>query len=148
MSNNPINVSQLPRGVTVIPLRNNDGRFYTSIRRSGSGVGRRQFPGGHVEVGEDPADAAFRELREETGLLINKDRLLFLGSEIAVGYSGSLYHGFRYGLLLASGETLDNPEPEKHSDWEPTPAHAVWEFRESFVANTAIFAMAFNDLIR
>lgn len=42
------------------------GRFLSILQ--GSGKGRHAFPGGKVERGERPHDAAIRELQEETGL--------------------------------------------------------------------------------
>ena len=36
--------------------------------------------GGHIAAGEAPLDAAIRETREETGLLLTPERLIFAGS--------------------------------------------------------------------
>ncbi|WP_121741452.1 NUDIX hydrolase [Natronorubrum halophilum] len=39
------------------------------------GVGEWTIPGGHMEVGEEPAAAAVRELEEETGVVVDPDAL-------------------------------------------------------------------------
>jgi 8-oxo-dGTP diphosphatase len=50
-----------------IPIR--QGKLLVSRRAEGSHLaGHWEFPGGKIESGEDPAAAAQRELKEETGL--------------------------------------------------------------------------------
>jgi 8-oxo-dGTP diphosphatase len=47
-----------------------DGKLLVTRRAAGSHLaGTWEFPGGKVEAGEQPATAAGRELREETGLV-------------------------------------------------------------------------------
>ena len=46
-----------------------DGRYLITRRQPGVHLaGHWEFPGGKVEAGEEPVEAALRELREETGL--------------------------------------------------------------------------------
>lgn len=49
-------------------------------KKTGFGAGRWVGIGGHVEDGEEPADAAVRELAEETGLIADPARLTHLAS--------------------------------------------------------------------
>ena len=51
------------RGVGVLVVQ--DGRFLCGTRLKGGSVGG---PGGHIEAGESPEDAAIRETREEFGI--------------------------------------------------------------------------------
>lgn len=46
-------------------------------RRSDSG--RWNMPGGHIDEGETPKEAALRELREETGICLDSNKLMPLG---------------------------------------------------------------------
>lgn len=65
-------------GACVVLERRHDGMILMIDRRDGTGFG---LPGGKVEVGEEPIDAAMRELQEETGVLVKKDcmRLIYDG---------------------------------------------------------------------
>jgi len=56
-----------------------DGRVLLSRRfNTGWEDGKWSVPAGHVDQGETVTEAMAREVREETGILVNKDDLLFL----------------------------------------------------------------------
>ena len=48
-------------------------------KKTGLGQGRLVAPGGKVELGESPSEAAVREVLEETGILLSADLLTLVG---------------------------------------------------------------------
>ena len=66
-SNAPVRSDGVPRiAVGAVCIR--DGRLLLIQRGRGVAIGKWSLPGGHVRFGELLADAAVRELQEETGL--------------------------------------------------------------------------------
>lgn len=51
------------------------GRFLIMKRKGSHGAGTWGLPGGHIEFGETVAEAAFREVAEETGLHIQVEHI-------------------------------------------------------------------------
>ena len=68
----------IPVGVHVLLERDD---CVLLMRRAGTGFfdGLFSLPGGHVEPGESLRQAAAREIREETGLLVPNDALAYRG---------------------------------------------------------------------
>jgi 8-oxo-dGTP diphosphatase len=67
---------QIHAGLTADVFVLRDGRFLTLKRGPGRAEGLWYLPGGGVDAGEDPMDAAARETLEETGLAVTNLRLL------------------------------------------------------------------------
>mgnify|MGYP001213425023 CR=1 FL=1 len=51
-----------------------NGKVLLGLRNSKHGSGTWQFPGGHLEFGETPAECAVREAFEELGILLARGR--------------------------------------------------------------------------
>jgi 8-oxo-dGTP pyrophosphatase MutT (NUDIX family) len=81
--------------------RHRNGQYYFSI------------PGGHVEPGEDPAEAARREALEELGLTVTVGRLVIRaeGAHVTRFYYLAEVTGGVFGSGV--GEEIVNPRPEK-----------------------------------
>jgi 8-oxo-dGTP diphosphatase len=62
-----------------------DGAFLMGRRHGAHGAGTWSLPGGHLEFGESFADAARRELWEETGLTIGGLEQLAVTNDVFAG---------------------------------------------------------------
>ena len=100
-------------GVGVIVRRS--GRILLGCRKGAHGAGTWQFPGGHLKYGESVEECARRELREETGLLLEE---LQLGP-----YTNDIFEeaNRHYITLYAIGDLLEGDaelrEPGKCEVW-------------------------------
>lgn len=80
-----------------------------------SGDGKLVFPGGHVEPGETPLEAAVRELAEETGIQAQDYELSHLGTKLVVSPRGYLMEVHAYSLGVDSEvhtTVADDPDGE------------------------------------
>ena len=78
--------------VSAVVLRDSDGRILVVRKR---GTSKYMLPGGKIEAGESPAEAAVRELHEEDGAELEPDSLEFLGewTAPAANEAGLTVHG-------------------------------------------------------
>jgi len=92
-----------------------DDRILLARWVSRHGPPRWTLPGGGIDHGEDPADAALRELTEETGYAGRLDRLLGIHSLVTVfpkrpdEVAATDFHGLRvvYEGSIVGGELRD-----------------------------------------
>ena len=104
--------------VTVGLLHFGEGKVYLSQRvNTKNFVGKWQFAGGKLEEGENPADGGVREVEEETGLKIGKERLSYFTS-ILEDPTTDICHAFL--VELTDKEIPIRTEHHKMTDWKLT----------------------------
>lgn len=108
-------------GVTTLVL---DGqKVLLGTRLKGRAVGTWGFPGGHVEVGEQLAAAAARELQEETGLIA--DAFEFVG---VANYPEQEDHWVHVNFVVTKWHgVLENREPDVCGEWRWFPLDGLPE---------------------
>jgi len=67
---------QNPLPVVSCVVRNRNGRILVVKRNIEPGIGKWSLPGGFIEQGENPEEACLRELKEETGIDGNIEKLI------------------------------------------------------------------------
>ena len=91
--------------VSIVPVAN-DGRFvFVRQYRHGIDAPTLEVPGGLIDEGQTPAEAALRELREETGY--GGGRLARLG---ATRPNPALQDNWHHMFLLTGAERLGDPQ--------------------------------------
>lgn len=107
-----------PGGVVVLALNSENQVYMVRQYRYAFSREMLEIPAGKLEPGEDPLEAARRELAEETG--VRAERLIPLGPTCpSPGFSDEVLH-----IYLALGLT----EGEAHPDADEFLAVELWDF--------------------
>lgn len=95
--------------VTLVPIDPQGNLLFVRQYRVGADLDLLELPAGVLEAGEDPAEGAAREVREETGMAAGELRPL--GTfYMAPGYSTELMHVFLATQLFSSPLPADDDE--------------------------------------
>lgn len=90
-----------------------------------------EFPGGKVEAGESPRDAAIREVDEETGGHV--DRIDYVGQYKVLGKSGTIIKNVYYAIVNQINARENYHETQGPLLIEQLPAHIKQSERYSFM---------------
>jgi 8-oxo-dGTP diphosphatase len=71
-----------------------NGRILLEKRRNDPGKGKWSIPGGIMELGESPEQTVIREVREETGLVVDTPELVDVVSPVSLDESGRVKYHF------------------------------------------------------
>lgn len=122
-----------------------EGRFLVLTRAGGLGEGVEYIPGGIVDPGEDPFDAAVRETKEETGLDVRDAALLRVWAYPS-GEGWETVHATYVGYSDA-GDVVITPEHTAHR-WVTPDEHIDRWCREEFEETFPQFATFFQQVRR
>lgn len=110
-------MKKYPRVGVGVMLQNEKGGVLLGLRRGSHGAGEWSFPGGHLEWGETVFETAKREVREETGLEINKMELISVADEMRyIKTDNKHYLNIGVKAKYFGGEPRIM-EPEKCKEW-------------------------------
>jgi 8-oxo-dGTP diphosphatase len=102
-----------------------NGKVLLINKKTGLGAGLINAPGGRVDPGETPHDAAVRETFEEVGLVV--DKLIHAGDLYFQFVDGHSIRGYVYVTESWAGEMMETPEAAPF--WineESIPYHQMW----------------------
>jgi ADP-ribose diphosphatase len=105
-----------PGSVLMVPLRDDGTLLLTREYAAGTDRYELGFPRGLMDPGEDPYQAADRELQEEVGLAAGRLDLLRTVS-VAPGYIGHVTHLLLARELREQSAQGDEPEPVEVVPW-------------------------------
>jgi ADP-ribose pyrophosphatase len=96
--------------VNIVAVTEDDHVVFIRQHRPGVGEVRLEIPGGIIEPGEDPAVAAARELREETGFAGEEPELLCVVEPNPATHDNRCFSYLIRGARLAHESDMDEDE--------------------------------------
>ena len=102
-------------GVAVIK----DGALLMVKRGRGPNAGMWAIPGGKVDYGESMPEAAIRELREETGIVAEIERVIWVGDAIGPGDPPEWHYTLVDYLARMTGGRLEAADDAELVAWVP-----------------------------
>jgi mutator protein MutT len=115
------------RAATVVLIREDRSVFLMRRLRGMAFGGMWAFPGGALEDGESPAEAAVREVLEETGVHLEPDRLVPWHRWLTPVFEPRRFDTFFYLAALPPGQEPHLPTGEADQVRWLTPARALTE---------------------
>lgn len=107
-----------PRVGSGVMIQNNKGEVLLGLRQGSHGEGEWSFPGGHLEFGEKIFETAEREVKEETGLEVDKFELISVADEMRYIKTDNK-HYLNIGVkAFYNGGEARVMEPEKCKEWQ------------------------------
>jgi 8-oxo-dGTP diphosphatase len=109
-------------------LIHSKGKVLMIKRRFDPNKGKWSLPGGLVELGEAPQEAAKREVREELGLEVAVEKLLQVANEVIRDDQGRIkYHFILVDYLMSplGDRIVLNDESEEFAWFEPSAVAAL-----------------------
>ena len=103
-------VLESPDAANVVAVTKDDQMLFVEQYRFGTGVNTLELPGGIVNLGEDQAVAAQRELREETGYTGSNWQYLGKIASNPVFMTNYIYHHLAEGVEQTHALQLDEGE--------------------------------------
>jgi len=84
------------------------GRILLEKRKNDPGKGKWSIPGGIVELGESLEQTVIREVKEETGLVVDKPELIDVVAQVSMDERGKI----KYHFVIIDFSTVLHTSPE------------------------------------